>query len=241
MLQPFHTLTAPAAPLLRDNIDTDIIIPSHEIKSVSKRGLAEGLFAGWRYRAASASPRDLESARERERASDHHRADQRADQRDHRRDHQRDPDPEFVLNQPRFAGAAILLTGENFGCGSSREHAVWALAEHGFRAIVAPSFAPIFHDNCINNGVLALCLPRATVSALVDAILTSHGIPSLTIDLHRQELSGTALGVIPFEIDADVRLRLLEGLDAIDLSLRLLTGLDAFYQRDLQERPWVYL
>lgn len=207
LMQPFTRFTAVAAPLLRDNIDTDTIIPSREINAVSKQGLARGLFAGWRYRAASG----------------------------------REPDLEFVLNQPRFAGAGILLSGENFGCGSSREHAVWALAEYGFRALIAPSFAPIFRDNCVNNGVLALCLPRATVTALAAAIITSQGNPRLTIDLERQELSGTALGVIAFQVDADVRLRLLQGLDAIEVTLRLLTGLDAFYERDRRERPWVYL
>ena len=205
MPQPFHTFTAIAAPLLRDNIDTDTIIPSREIRTVGKQGLAAGLFAGWRYRPGG-----------------------------------RDPHPEFVLNQPRFAGAGILLVGENFGCGSSREHAVWALADHGFRAIIASGFAPIFHDNCINNGVLALCLPRATIAALADAILTSEDA-AVTIDLDSQQLSGPATGYITFSMDADVRLRLLEGLDAIDLSLRMLTGLDAFQQRDRQDRPWVYL
>jgi 3-isopropylmalate/(R)-2-methylmalate dehydratase small subunit len=204
-MQAFRKLTAPAAPLLRDNIDTDAIIPSREIKSVSKQGLGSGLFAGWRYRGG------------------------------------REPNPDFVLNQARFAGAKILLAGENFGCGSSREHAVWALADQGFRAIIAPSFAPIFHDNCINNGMLALCLPRATLGALADTLLTGASEPSLTIDLERQELLHAGSSVIRFSIDAEVRLRLLEGLDAIDLSLRELTGLDAFYQRDRLERPWVYL
>jgi 3-isopropylmalate/(R)-2-methylmalate dehydratase small subunit len=206
-MQPFRTLTAAAAPLLRDNVDTDSIIPSREIGAVSKRGLAAGLFAGWRYRGGQG----------------------------------RDPDPRFVLNQPRFAGAAILLAGENFGCGSSREHAVWALAEQGFRAIIAASFAPIFFDNCINNGVLALCLPRATIAVLADAVQSPQGDPHLTIDLDGQELRGTAIGVMKFDVDADVRMRLLEGLDAIDLSLRKLAGLDAFYRRDALERPWVYL
>jgi 3-isopropylmalate/(R)-2-methylmalate dehydratase small subunit len=205
-MRPFRSLTAVAAPLLRDNVDTDSIIPSREIKAVSKRGLAAGLFAGWRYRPGQA----------------------------------RDPDPDFVLNQARFAGAEILLAGDNFGCGSSREHAVWALAEQGFRAIVAASFAPIFYDNCINNGVLALTLPRATVAALAAAIMSPRGDPHLTIDLDRQELSA-ATGVTIFSVDDDARLRLLEGLDAIDLSLRRLTDLDAFYRRDAQERPWVYL
>jgi len=210
-MRPFRTLTAPAAPLLRDNIDTDAIIPSREIKSVSKHGLGAGLFAGWRYLAPDG----------------------------------REPDPAFVLNHPRFGGAAILLAGENFGCGSSREHAVWALADQGFRAIIAASFAPIFQDNCVNNGVLALCLPPDTLSALAGLLLTGSGEPRLTIDLERQELYPESCvgisGVIPFNIDADVRLRLLEGLDAIDLSLRRLTGLDAFYRHDREVRPWVYL
>jgi 3-isopropylmalate/(R)-2-methylmalate dehydratase small subunit len=117
---------------------------------------------------------------------------------------------------------------------------VWALADQGFRALIAPSFAPIFHDNCIDNGLLALSLPRATLAALAHAIVT-HDDPRLTIDLERQELSGGAWGVQRFAIDADVRLRLLEGLDAIDLSLRRLSGLEAFYLRDRQARPWVYL
>jgi 3-isopropylmalate/(R)-2-methylmalate dehydratase small subunit len=225
MMQTFRTLTAIAAPLLRDHIDTDSIIPSREIKSVGKQGLRLGLFAGWRYRAP-----------------DGH-----------------EPNPDFVLNQPRFVGAKILISGENFGCGSSREHAVWALADQGFRAIIAASFAPIFHDNCINNGVLALCLPHATVAALADVLLGTAREPRLTIDLERQELHLHELlqdlpndrigprsclgspGVIAFNVDADVRLRLLEGLDAIDLSLRKLTGLDAFYRQDREDRPWVYL
>jgi 3-isopropylmalate/(R)-2-methylmalate dehydratase small subunit len=194
-------------PLLRDHVDTDSIIPSREIQSVGKRGLAAGLFAGWRYRSGAG----------------------------------REPDPAFILNQARFAGAGILLAGDNFGCGSSREHAVWALADQGFRAIIAASFAPIFFDNCINNGVLALCLSRATIAALADAVLGGQGEPLLTIDLARQELSGAGAGVIAFSIDADVRLRLMEGLDAIDLSLRRLSGLDAFYGRDREARPWVYL
>jgi 3-isopropylmalate/(R)-2-methylmalate dehydratase small subunit len=206
-LQPFRCVTAVAAPLLRDHVDTDIIIPSREIKSVSKQGLAGGLFAGWRYRTATT----------------------------------RDPDPDFVLCRPEFAEARILLTGANFGCGSSREHAVWALAEYGFRAIVAQSFAPIFFANCVNNGVLALCLSRATIEALAAAVLARPRDTPLTIDLEKRRISCTALGAIGFEMDDDVRLRLLEGLDAIDLTLRRMTGLDAFEERDRRNRPWVYL
>jgi 3-isopropylmalate/(R)-2-methylmalate dehydratase small subunit len=154
---------------------------------------------------------------------------------------ERDPDPEFLLCRPEFAGARILLTGANFGCGSSREHAVWALAEYGFRAIVAQSFAPIFFANCVNNGVLALCLPRATIEALAEAVLAQPRDTPLTIDLEQRRISCTALGAIAFEADDDVRLRLLEGLDAIDLTLRRLTGFDAFDESDRRKRPWVYL
>ena len=128
----FDVLTAVAAPLLRANVDTDAIIPSREMKSVSKTGLAAGLFAGWRYTQIGG----------------------------------REPDPDFVLNQPDYAGAQVLLAGENFGCGSSREHAAWALLEFGIRAIVAPSFSPIFRMNCVRNGMLPVCLPAATIAAL---------------------------------------------------------------------------
>ena len=137
-MKPFTTLTSVAAPLLRDNVDTDAIIPSREIKSVSKAGLADGLFAGWRYTEIGG----------------------------------REPDPAFVLNQPACAGAEILLSGENFGCGSSREHAAWALAEYGIRAIVAPSFNPIFRGNCVRNGIVPVALPAEVVAGLVGGPVT---------------------------------------------------------------------
>ena len=130
----FDVLTAVAAPLLRANVDTDAIIPSREMKTVSKTGLAAGLFAGWRYTQIGG----------------------------------REPDSDFVLNQPAYAGAQVLLAGENFGCGSSSEHAVWALLEFGIRAIAAPSFAPIFRMNCVRNGILPVCLPAATIAALAE-------------------------------------------------------------------------
>jgi 3-isopropylmalate/(R)-2-methylmalate dehydratase small subunit len=129
-MEPVRLLTAVAAPLLRANIDTDTIIPSREMKSVAKTGLAAGLFAGWRYTAIGG----------------------------------REPNPEFVLNQPAYAGTRILLGGENFGCGSSREHAVWALHEYGIRAVIAPSFAPIFFGNCVRNGIVPVVLPAAQIA-----------------------------------------------------------------------------
>ncbi|MDZ4374483.1 MAG: 3-isopropylmalate dehydratase small subunit, partial [Phenylobacterium sp.] len=118
-MDPLVTVTAVAAPLLRANVDTDAIIPSREMRTVSKTGLADGLFAGWRYTEVGG----------------------------------REPNPAFALNQPAYADAAILLGGPNFGCGSSREHAVWALHEFGFRAVIAPSFSPIFQNNCVRNGI----------------------------------------------------------------------------------------
>jgi 3-isopropylmalate/(R)-2-methylmalate dehydratase small subunit len=206
-MQPFRTLTAVAAPLLRDNVDTDAIIPSREIKAVGKRGLAAGLFAGWRYLSAA----------------------------------DRVPNPDFVLNQPAYAGAQILLGGANFGCGSSREHAVWALAEHGIRVIVAPSFAPIFFDNCVNNGLLAIRLPQGSVESLAAVVAAHPAATPLTVDLGATEISGTALGSMRFDIDPDVRSRLLEGLDAIESALRALGDMQGFYDRDRRERPWVYI
>jgi 3-isopropylmalate/(R)-2-methylmalate dehydratase small subunit len=204
--RPFETLTALAAPLLRDNIDTDTIIPSREIKSVGKHGLAQGLFAGWRYQGAG-----------------------------------REPDPQFILNQVPYAQAQILLAGRNFGCGSSREHAVWALCEYGIRAIVAQSFAPIFFENCVNNGLLAAALPAAALHALADAILAAPQLHPLTLDLQHSELRTPSTGAIPFAIDPDARERLLEGLDAIALTLKNIADIDDFHGRDRRLRPWVYL
>src|SRR5207244_489767 len=149
------SLTAIAVPLLRADVDTDAIIPSREIKSVSRHGLADGLFAGWRYRQIGS----------------------------------REPNPDFVLNQPAYAGARILLAGENFGCGSSREHAVWALREFGFRAMVAPSFAPIFAANCVRNGVLPARVAAEQVAALARAVSADPIRYPLTIDLVRCEVS----------------------------------------------------
>jgi 3-isopropylmalate/(R)-2-methylmalate dehydratase small subunit len=206
-MQPFTTLTATALPLLRDNVDTDSIIPSREIKSVSKSGLAGALFAGWRYRAAAG----------------------------------REPDPQFVLNDTAYSGAQVLIGGANFGCGSSREHAVWALSEYGFRAILAESFAPIFFDNCVNNGLLAARLPAATLRTIATALAAAAPHTPVTIDLQQCTISASAFDAVAFEIDPDARTRLLDGLDAIDLTLRGIAAIDEFRARDRSLRPWVYL
>lgn len=200
-MTPFTTLTAVAAPLLRDNIDTDAIIPSREMKSTGKTGLADGLFAPWRYLSAGG----------------------------------RDPDPAFVLNQPRYAGARIILGGANFGCGSSREHAVWALAEYGVRAVIAPSFAPIFAGNCTRNGIVPVALAAAVV-----AEIAADGRP-VTIDLPEQRVALGADRSWSFEIGAEAKAMLCEGLDAIDLTLKYEAQIAAFQLADRQARPWIYL
>lgn len=193
-MTPFTTLTSIAAPLLRDNVDTDAIIPSREMKSTGKAGLADGLFAPWRYNDAAA----------------------------------RTPDPDFVLNQPEFAGAHILCAGVNFGCGSSREHAVWALSEWGIRAVVAESFAPIFRNNCIRNGLLPVVLTKPDIAALAGQ--------KVTIDLPAQTING-----LSFAIDAEAKMMLVEGLDAIALTLKHADAIAAWQKADKARRPYVYL
>jgi len=192
---------------MRANVDTDAIIPSREIKKVGKTGLAEGLFAGWRYRGIGT----------------------------------RDVDPEFVLNKPQYAGARILLGGDNFGCGSSREHAVWALHECGFRAIVAPSFAPIFFGNCIRNGVLPATLAGDSVAQLAVIVEAAPTRNLVTVDLERREVSAPGAAPYQFTIDAESREMLLQGLDPLALAIKRRPAIEAFLARDRSERPWVYL
>ena len=193
--QPFSGI---AAPLMLDNVDTDTIIPSREMRSSGRTGLADGLFAPWRYRDAPS----------------------------------RSEDPSFVLNQPRFRGAPILVAGANFGCGSSREHAVWALAEYGFRAILAESFAPIFHGNCLRNFVLPVTLPRPALEVLAGE--------AITIDLAAQTVAGAG-ATHAFAIDPEARQMLAEGLDAIDLTLTEGAAINAWTTADRDARPWIYL
>jgi 3-isopropylmalate/(R)-2-methylmalate dehydratase small subunit len=201
-MTPLTYLDAIAVPLLRDNIDTDAIIPSREMRFVSKTGLADGLFAGWRYREIGG----------------------------------RDPDPAFVLNEPRYAGAQILIGGANFGCGSSREHAVWALAEYGFRAIVAPSFSPIFRANCIRNGVAPVILPMPAITRLADLATRVRIEIDLSVMMLRAEGE-----TWPFALDAEARTMLMEGLDAIELTLKRAGEIKAFRHADAGKRPWAYL
>ena len=204
-MEAFRALTAIAVPLLRANVDTDSIIPSREIRTVGKQGLAVGLFAGWRYRTIGG----------------------------------REPDPAFVLNEPRFADAAILVSGENFGCGSSREHAVWALREYGIRVVIAPSFAPIFSANCIRNGVVPVVLPAERVAVLAAALAADPAAQPVTVDLECGLVSAPQFEA-RFALDDEAREMLLHGRDAIELTLARREPIEAWLQRDRTARPWIY-
>ena len=206
-MEKFTRLTAVAAPLIRANVDTDAIIPSREMKTVSKTGLADGLFAGWRYLAIGG----------------------------------REPDPQFILNQPGYRAARILLAGENFGCGSSREHAVWALLEYGIRAVIAPSFAPIFYGNCVRNGIVPVRLEAQAIAALAAAVRPDPAHRLVTVDLARQRVESPDGMAVPFVIEPEAKEMLLEGLDAVDLTLKQRPAIEAYIERDRVARPWIYL
>lgn len=197
-MKAFTRLESVAIPLIRDNVDTDAIIPSREMRSTGRTGLADGLFAPWRYRDADA----------------------------------RLPDPAFALNDPRAAGAAILLGGANFGCGSSREHAVWALMEWGICAIIAESYAPIFRANALRNGLLPIALPAPVIAGLAWA--------DVAIDLAAQTVSSAGQRH-EFAIEAEPKMMLLEGLDVIALTLKSRPAIDAWEAADRARRPWVFL
>ena len=196
-----------AAPILRNNVDTDAIIPSREMKRVSRQGLGEGLFAAWRYTLPGS----------------------------------REENPDFILNQPAYAGTSILLAGANFGCGSSREHAAWALCDYGIRVIIAPSFGSIFYSNCIRNGILPIELAEDTVNALAAYVTQAPKNNRLTIDLPQQRVSAATGPSYPFMINAAAKEMLINGLDGIALTLQSVDTIDVFEQRDREQRPWIYL
>lgn len=199
------------APMDRDNVDTDAIIPKQFLKSIRKTGFGPNLFDEWRYLDRGEPGQDPASRR---------------------------PNPDFVLNQPRYAGASILLARQNFGCGSSREHAPWAIEQYGFRALIAPSFADIFFNNCFKNGLLPIVLPEATVSRLFDAVAAFPGY-ELTIDLERQVIVEPQGEEIAFEVQAFRRYCLLHGLDDIGLTLRHKDKIAAFEAERLTTKPWL--
>lgn len=205
-MEKFTELTAIAAPLLQINVDTDAIIPSREMKRVSKQGLGEGLFAGWRYTKAGG----------------------------------REENSEFVLNQEPYRRAQILISGMNFGCGSSREHAVWALYEWGIRCIIAPSFGAIFYGNCVLNGILPVKLENDVVEDLARQVEKDPEQNTITINLHSCELRAPDGTLHSFEIAPGDREMLLEGLDAIAVTMKRDDEILAFQARDRIKRPWIY-
>ncbi len=212
-MEPFVTFTARTAPLDRVNVDTDAIIPKQFLKSIQRSGFGPNLFDEWRYLDRGEPGQSCEG---------------------------RPENPDFVLNQPRYRQAGILLARDNFGCGSSREHAPWALADYGFRVIIAPGFADIFFNNCFKNGILPLVLDAATVERLFVETRASEGY-ELTVDLENRTVTTPGGEKISFEVDPFRRHCLLNGLDDIGLTLEHLPEIERFEARRRQSAPWAFV
>ncbi|MEY2656715.1 MAG: 3-isopropylmalate dehydratase small subunit [Betaproteobacteria bacterium] len=210
-MQKFTVHKGLVAPIDRENVDTDAIIPKQFLKSIRKTGFGPNLFDEWRY-LDKGEPGIPES--------------------------QRKINPDFVLNQPRYKGVSILLARKNFGCGSSREHAPWALDQYGFRAVIAPSFADIFFNNCFKNGLLPIVLPEAAVARLFDEV---HAFPGyqLTVDLDRQVVIKDQGDEMPFEVQPFRKYCLLNGLDDIGLTLRHADKIREYEAHRLATKPWL--
>ena len=211
-MEAFIRLNGLVAPLDRANVDTDAIIPKQFLKSIKRSGFGPNLFDEWRYLDVGQPGQDCTH---------------------------RPRNPDFVLNQPRFQGAQILLARKNFGCGSSREHAPWALLDFGFRAVIAESFADIFFNNCFKNGILPITLPAAEIDALFAAVGATPGY-RLLIDLERQLIERPDGISLSFTIDAYRKERLLNGWDDIGLTLRHADIIREFEERRRREQPWLF-
>ena len=210
-MEPFHVHTGLVAPLDRENVDTDAIIPKQFLKSIKKSGFGPNLFDEWRYLDHGEPGQDPKRRR---------------------------PNPDFVLNQPRYQGASVLLARKNFGCGSSREHAPWALQQFGFRALIAPSYADIFFNNCFKNGLLPIVLAERQVAALFDETAAFVGY-RLTIDLERQVVIQPDGSELAFEVEPFRKYCLLGGYDDIALTLRHADTIRAFEAERLLKQPWL--
>jgi 3-isopropylmalate/(R)-2-methylmalate dehydratase small subunit len=211
-MNKFTLLDGIVAPLDRANVDTDAIIPKQFLKSIKRTGFGPNLFDEWRY--LDHGEPGMDNAK-------------------------RPLNPDFILNQPRYQGASILLARKNFGCGSSREHAPWALEQYGFRAVIAPSFADIFFNNCFKNGLLPIVLPETQVDRLFDEVKAFPGF-RLVIDLERQLVSTpSGSASYPFEVDAFRKYCLLNGLDDIGLTLKKADHIRAYEERHLAAQPWL--
>ncbi len=210
-MQAFAIHSGLVAPIDRENVDTDAIIPKQFLKSIKRSGFGENLFDAWRYLDPGEPGQDPATRR---------------------------PNPDFVLNQPRFRGASVLLARKNFGCGSSREHAPWALGQFGFRALIAPSFADIFDNNCYKNGLLPIVLPEQQVARLFDEVAAFPGY-ALTVDLPRQVIVEPDGAELAFEVEPFRKHCLIGGLDEIGLSLRHADSIRSFEAERLRTKPWL--
>ena len=210
-MQAFTVHQGLVAPMDRANVDTDAIIPKQFLKAITRGGFGPNLFDAWRYLDKGEPGQNPAS---------------------------RQPNPDFVLNQPRYAGASILLARRNFGCGSSREHAPWALDQYGFRALIAPSFADIFFNNCFKNGILPITLDEPAVARLFDEVAAFPGY-RLTLDLPRQVVIKPDGTEMPFEVQAFRKYCLVNGFDDIGLTLRHADKIKAFEAERLARQPWL--
>ena len=212
-MNTFTRLDGLVVPLDRANVDTDAIIPKQFLKSIKRTGFGPNAFDEWRY----------------------------LDRGEPGMDNSKRPlNPDFVLNQPRYQGASVLLARENFGCGSSREHAPWALEDYGFRAIIAPSFADIFFNNCFKNGLLPIVLPAESVDRLFRETEANDGY-RLVVDLAAQTVTTPGGEVIDFDVDPERKHRLLNGLDDIGLTLQLTDKIKAYEARRKEQAPWLFV
>jgi 3-isopropylmalate/(R)-2-methylmalate dehydratase small subunit len=210
-MQAFRIHKGLVAPIDRENVDTDAIIPKQFLKSIKKSGFGQNLFDEWRYLDPGYPGQDPTS---------------------------RKPNPDFVLNQPRYKGASVLLARRNFGCGSSREHAPWALDQYGFRALIAPSYADIFFNNCFKNGLLPIVLPEHEVARLFDEVAAFAGY-ELTVDLERQVVVKPDGEALAFDVQPFRKYCLLNGFDDIALTLRHTDKIKAFEAERLLSKPWL--
>jgi len=211
-MRKFTQLEGLLAPLDRANVDTDAIIPKQFLKSIKRSGFGQNLFDEWRYMDHGEPGQDITK---------------------------RLPNPDFVLNQPRYRGAAILLTRDNFGCGSSREHAPWALEDYGFRAVVGTTFADIFYNNCFKNGLLPIRLAKCEVDEMFDLVARSPGY-KLKINLENQTVTRPDGKTLSFEVDAFRKFCLLNGFDDIGLTLRHADRIREFEGKRRIEQPWLF-
>ncbi len=212
-MQKFTRSEGLVAPLDRANVDTDAIIPKQFLKSIKRSGFGVNLFDAWRY--LDQGEPGMDTAK-------------------------RKPNPDFVLNQPRYKGASILVARKNFGCGSSREHAPWALDDYGFRALIAPSYADIFYNNCFKNGLLPIVLPETQVDRIFHDVAAFPGF-RLVVDLGAQTVAyPDGSQVFSFEVDAFRKHCLLNGLDEIGLTLQHAVEIKTFESKRRIEQPWLF-